>query len=171
MIENKNTSNWASSNSRIVVPCFLNKLPDRDDYRRLNLVQSEATLSTRRIISMSNSYEMMYILRPDLSEEQVGESINKYKNYLSENGADNIEIQVRGKRRLAYLIDKYLDGIYVQMNYQADGTQIAPLERRMRLSEDVIRYLSLKLKKRAAVVTENLEVSEPTTEIAEEQTA
>ena len=120
---------------------------------------------------MSNSYEMMYILRPDLSEEQVGESINKYKNYLSENGADNIEIQVRGKRRLAYLIDKYLDGIYVQMNYQADGTQIAPLERRRRLSEDVIRYLSLKLKKRAAVVTDNLEVSEPTTEIAEEQTA
>ena len=88
---------------------------------------------------MSNSYEMMYILRPDLSEEQVGESVDRYKNYLSENGAEELEIQVKGKRRLAYPVGKYLDGIYVQMNYQADGTQIAPLERMMRLSEDTIR--------------------------------
>lgn len=99
---------------------------------------------------MSNQYEMMYILRPDFSEEQVQEAVSKYQNYLSENGATDIEIQIRGKRRLAYPIGKYLDGIYVQMNYQADGTQIAPLERMMRLGEDVIRYLSLKLDKRAS---------------------
>lgn len=116
---------------------------------------------------MSSNYEMMYILRPDLSEDQVGESINKYKNYLSENGADNIEIQVKGKRRLAYPVGKYLDGIYVQMNYQADGTQIAPLERMMRLSEDVIRYLSLKLKKRTVAAAANSEESEPVAETAE----
>jgi small subunit ribosomal protein S6 len=106
---------------------------------------------------MSNNYEMMYILRPDLSEDQVGEAVNKYKDYLSENGAENFEIQVKGKRRLAYPIGKYLDGIYVQMNYQADGTQIAPLERMMRLGEEVIRYLTLKLKKRSAAEEEEEE--------------
>ncbi len=95
---------------------------------------------------MSN-YEMMYIVRPDLSEDRVEETIAKYKDYLSEQGADEIEVQIRGKRRLAYPIGKYLDGIYIQMNYKADGTQIAPLERMMRLSEDVIRYLTLKLKR------------------------
>lgn len=95
---------------------------------------------------MSN-YEMMYIVRPDLSEDRVEEAATKYKDYLSDNGAEEIEVQIRGKRRLAYPIGKYLDGIYIQMNYQADGTQIAPLERMMRLSEDVIRYLTLKLKR------------------------
>lgn len=104
---------------------------------------------------MSNSYELMYILRPDLSEDQVGESVNKYKNYLSDNGAEDMEVQVKGKRRLAYPVGKYLDGIYVQMNYQADGSQNAPLERMMRLSEDAIRYLTIKLKKRAIIAAQN----------------
>lgn len=104
---------------------------------------------------MSNNYEMMYILRPDLSEEQVKEAVGKYKDYLNENGADNLEIQVKGKRRLAYPVGKYLDGIYVQMNYQADGSQIASLERMMRLSEDTIRYLTLKPKKRAMIAAQN----------------
>lgn len=104
---------------------------------------------------MSNNYEMMYILRPDLSEDQVGEAVNRYKDYLNENGAANLEIQVKGKRRLAYPVGKYLDGIYVQLNYQADGTQVAPLERMMRLSEDTIRYLTLKPKKRAMIAAQN----------------
>ncbi len=115
---------------------------------------------------MSNSYEMMYILRPDLSEDQVGEAVDKYKNYLNENGAEELEIQVRGKRRLAYPVGKYLDGIYVQMNYRADGTQIAPLERMMRLSEDTIRYLTIKLKKRAIIAAQNAE-AQPIAETAE----
>lgn len=105
---------------------------------------------------MSNKYEMMYILRPDLAEEQVEETVNKYRDFLNENGADNLEIQVKGKRRLAYTVGKYLDGIYVQMNYQADGSQIAALERMMRLSEDTIRYLTIKPKKRAMVAAENV---------------
>lgn len=104
---------------------------------------------------MSNNYELMYILRPDLSEDQVGESVNKYKDYLTDNGAENLEVQVKGKRRLAYPVGKYLDGIYVQMNYQADGSQNAPLERMMRLSEDAIRYLTIKRKKRAMIAEQN----------------
>ena len=104
---------------------------------------------------MSNTYEMMYILRPDLSEDQVGESVAKYQNFLAERGAENLEVQIRGKRRLAYPVGKYLDGIYVQVNYEADGSQIAPLERMMRLSEDAIRYLTIKLKKRAIIAAQN----------------
>lgn len=112
-----------------------------------------------------NNYEMMYILRPDLSEEQVGNAITRYQTFISERGADNIQIQNRGKRRLAYHIKKYLDGIYIQMDYQADGTQIAPLERAMRLEEEVIRYLTIKLKKQsvtAAETTEEVETEEQT---------
>jgi small subunit ribosomal protein S6 len=94
---------------------------------------------------VSDKYEIMYILRPDLSDEQANEAIEKYKAIIEANGATDIEIQQRGKRRLAYLIGKNRDGIYVQVNYTSSGKEIAPLERAMRLSEDVIRYLSLKL--------------------------
>lgn len=89
-------------------------------------------------------YETMYILRSDLGEEQVEQAISKYQNLLREQGAEQIEIQHRGKRRLAYEINKQRDGIYVQMNYQGPGTLVAPLERAMRLSEEVMRYLTIK---------------------------
>ncbi|MEA5582878.1 30S ribosomal protein S6 [Nodularia harveyana UHCC-0300] len=93
---------------------------------------------------MSIVYETIYILRPDLGEEQVEQAITKYQNFLTEQGAENIEIQNRGKRRLAYEIKKHRDGIYVQMNYTGGGAAIAPMERAMRLSEEVIRYLTIK---------------------------
>jgi len=86
----------------------------------------------------------MYILRPDLGEEQVEQAVTKYQNFLKDQGADNIEIQNRGKRRLAYEIGKHRDGIYIQMNYTGAGSAVAPLERSMRLSEEVIRYLTIK---------------------------
>ncbi|NEO54168.1 MAG: 30S ribosomal protein S6 [Okeania sp. SIO3B5] len=89
-------------------------------------------------------YETMYILRPDLNEEQVEQEIAKYKDLLQEQGAYDIEIQHRGKRRLAYEIDDRREGTYIQMNYQGPPTQIAVLERAMRLSEEVIRYLTIK---------------------------
>ncbi len=93
---------------------------------------------------MQTVYETMYILRPDLGDEQVEQSVNKYQNLLQEQGAENIEIQNRGKRRLAYEIARQRDGIYIQMNYTGPGAAIAPLERAMRLSEEVIRYLTIK---------------------------
>ncbi len=93
---------------------------------------------------MQTVYETMYILRPDLGDEQVEQAVNKYQSLLQEQGAKEIEVQQRGKRRLAYEIQKQRDGIYIQMNYQAPPTVIAPLERAMRLSEEVIRYLTIK---------------------------
>ncbi|AHJ27618.1 30S ribosomal protein S6 [Nodularia spumigena CS-584] len=106
---------------------------------------------------MSTVYETIYILRPDLGEEQVEQAIAKYQGLLTEQGAENIEIQNRGKRRLAYEIKKHRDGIYVQMNYTGPGTAIAPMERAMRLSEEVIRYLTIKQDIPEATVEEEAE--------------
>lgn len=92
---------------------------------------------------MLDTYEMMYILRSDLGEELVDQAIAKYENLLREQGAEQIEIQHRGRRRLAYEIQRQREGIYIQMNYKAPGSHVAPVERAMRLSEDVIRYLTL----------------------------
>lgn len=91
-------------------------------------------------------YETMYILRPDMGEEQADLLIATYQNLLRENGGEILETQHRGKRRLAYEIGKYREGIYIQMNYQCDGKVIALLERTMGLSEEVIRYMTIKQK-------------------------
>ncbi|MGK7890186.1 MAG: 30S ribosomal protein S6 [Leptolyngbyaceae cyanobacterium] len=90
------------------------------------------------------SYETMYILRPDMSEDQTDQSITKYQTLLIDNGATEIETQHRGKRRLAYEIDRFREGVYIQMNYLAPGEAIKAMERTMRLAEDVIRYLTIK---------------------------
>jgi small subunit ribosomal protein S6 len=102
---------------------------------------------------VTQNYETMYILRSDLSEEQVEEIVNKYRNLLTEQKAEDLQIQNRGKRRLAYPIKNYNDGIYIQFNYKGDGKQVAPLEKMMRFSDEVIRYLTILRKKDEPTVT------------------
>lgn len=101
---------------------------------------------------MSNSqlYETMYILRPDMGEEQVDQAIQKYQSILTDNGCEMLETQHRGKRRLAYDIDKYREGVYIQLNYRGNGEAILQMERAMRLGEDVIRYLTIRQDEPAA---------------------
>jgi small subunit ribosomal protein S6 len=103
---------------------------------------------------MSTTYETMYILRPDLSDEIVDGLVTKYQDLIRESGGEIIETQHRGKRRLAYLIDKHRDGIYIQMDFTAPGSTVATMERAMRLSEEVIRYLTIKQDPTAATESE-----------------
>ncbi len=89
-------------------------------------------------------YETMYILRPDIAEDEVTNHINKYNSLLEKLGGKILDSQMRGKRRLAYQIAKHREGIYVQLSHQGDGQHIFKIEKAMRLSEDVIRYLTVK---------------------------
>ena len=89
-------------------------------------------------------YETMYILRPDIAEEEVTNHIDKYNKLLEEFGGTILDSQMRGKRRLAYQIAKHREGIYVQLSHKGDGQHIFKIEKAMRLSEDVIRYMTVK---------------------------
>ena len=89
-------------------------------------------------------YETMYILRPDIAEDEVTNHIDKYNKLLGEFGGTILDSQMRGKRRLAYQIAKHREGIYVQLSHQGDGQHIFKIEKAMRLSEDVIRYMTVK---------------------------
>jgi len=89
-------------------------------------------------------YETMYILRPDIAEDEVTNHIDKYNKLLTELGGKILDSQMRGKRRLAYQIAKHREGIYVQLSHQGDGQHISKIEKAMRLSEDVIRYMTVK---------------------------
>jgi len=89
-------------------------------------------------------YETMYILRPDIAEDEVANHITEYNKLLEEFGGNILDSQMRGKRRLAYPIAKHREGIYVQLSHQGDGQHIFKIEKAMRLSEDVIRYMTVK---------------------------
>ncbi len=89
-------------------------------------------------------YETMYILRPDIPEEEVESHLTKYSEILTKAGGEVLDNQMRGKRRLAYPIAKNKEGIYVQLSHKGDGQHVAVLEKSMRLSEDIIRYLTVK---------------------------
>ena len=89
-------------------------------------------------------YETMYILRPDIAEDEVTNHIDKYNKLLEEFGGTILDSQMRGKRRLAYPIAKHREGIYVQLSHQGDGQHIFKIEKAMRLSDDVIRYMTVK---------------------------
>jgi small subunit ribosomal protein S6 len=93
----------------------------------------------------------MYILRPDLPDQDADAAIAKYQDFLVQQGSEDITIQHRGRRRLAYDIKGHREGIYIQLNYRAIPATIESLERTMRLGDDVIRYMTVKLEPEAII--------------------
>lgn len=89
-------------------------------------------------------YELIYILKPDVSEDTNLNLVHSYRNLILEKGGQNVSIQHRGRRHLSYNVMHYYDGIYVQMNYQGNGRLVSLLEKNMRLNENVLRYLTVK---------------------------
>lgn len=113
------------------------------------------------------TYETMYILRPDLNDEVVDGAIGQFQAIVQEQGAEILETQHRGKRRLAYEIQNHREGIYIQMDYAGPGAVIAKLERAMRLSESVLRYLTVK----QGLVETETEGEEPAAAVAGDSAA
>ena len=114
----------------------------KDEQTLIALIYEPKTLS--ETISEQSYYETMYILRPDIAEDEVTSHIDKYNKLLKDFGGTILDSQMRGKRRLAYQIAKHREGIYVQLSHQGDGQHIFKIEKAMRLSEDVIRYMTVK---------------------------
>ncbi|CAH1220987.1 MULTISPECIES: 30S ribosomal protein S6 [Paenibacillus] len=85
-------------------------------------------------------YEVMYIIRPDIEQEAVQAAVEKFQGVIS-NGGEITKHDVQGKRRLAYEIKKFRDGVYVLVNFTAEPAVVTELERLMKISDEVIRYL------------------------------
>jgi small subunit ribosomal protein S6 len=85
-------------------------------------------------------YEVMYIIRPDIEQEVVQAAVDKFQGIIS-NGGEITKHEVQGKRRLAYEIKKFRDGVYVLVNFNAEPAVVTELERLMKISDEVIRYL------------------------------
>ncbi len=101
-----------------------------------------------------NQYETVFILTPVLSDDQMKEAVEKFKGILTKNGAEIINEELWGMKKLAYPIEKKSTGFYVLVEFKADPTVIKTLEVNYRRDERVIRYITIKNEKYAAQYAE-----------------
>jgi small subunit ribosomal protein S6 len=101
-----------------------------------------------------NQYETVFILTPVLSDVQMKEAAEKFKNLLVEAGAEIINEESWGLKKLAYAIEKKTSGFYQMIEFKAEPTVIAKFELQMRRDERVLRYLTVKNEKYAAAYAE-----------------
>ncbi len=101
-----------------------------------------------------NQYEIVCILSPVLSDEQMKEAVAKFKQILTDNGAEILNEEAWGLKKMAYAIDKKSTGFYCLVEFKAEPTVINTLETGYRRDEKVIRYMTVRLDKYAAAYAE-----------------
>lgn len=101
-----------------------------------------------------NQYETVFILTPVLSDAQMKEAVDKFKGILTNEGAEIINVENWGLKKLAYPIEKKSTGFYNLIEFKADPQVIDKLEVNFRRDEKVIRYLTVKNEKFAAQYAE-----------------
>ena len=101
-----------------------------------------------------NKYETVFILTPVLSDDQMKEAVAKFKTVLTDNGAEIVNEEIWGLKKMAYAIQKKSTGFYNLFEFKAEPTVIAKLETAFRRDEKVIRFITVKLDKYAAAYAE-----------------
>ena len=99
---------------------------------------------------MLNHYETVFITTPVLSEQQIKEAVEKFKNTITDNGGTIEHEEAWGLRKLAYPIQKKSTGFYQLLEFNADPSVIAKLEINFRRDERIIRFLTFRMDKYAA---------------------
>jgi small subunit ribosomal protein S6 len=92
-------------------------------------------------------YETVFVLNPELTEEDVEANVQSFVQLLESKGAEIIRIDRGGKRRLAYVMRKQRYGYYTLIHFRATPEPLPELERMYRLSERVLRYLTIRFEK------------------------
>jgi small subunit ribosomal protein S6 len=93
---------------------------------------------------MQRAYEVMFIVRPDLTEEDLDKLVSTLQNHATSAGATVKNAEKMGKRRLAYDVKKFSEGNYVLFTLEADGKSVHELERRLRVAEQVIKFITVR---------------------------
>ncbi|ERK38293.1 ribosomal protein S6 [Segatella baroniae F0067] len=101
-----------------------------------------------------NQYETVFILTPVLSDEQMKETVAKFKKLLTDNGAEILNEEAWGLKKMAYAIDKKSTGFYTLLEFKAEPTIVNTLETGYRRDEKVIRYMTVRLDKYAVQYAE-----------------
>ena len=98
---------------------------------------------------MMNQYETVFIMPPVLSDQQMKETVEKFKGVLTANGAEIVNDENWGLKKMAYAIQKKSTGFYQLLEFKAEPEAVAKLETAYRRDERVIRFITVKLDKYA----------------------
>ena len=94
---------------------------------------------------MPRVYEVMFIVRPDVAEEDADKLIAGFSATVTGGGGVVKSVEKMGRRKLAYLVRKFNDGNYVLLTIEADGPVVLELERRLRVTEPVIKFITVRI--------------------------
>src|SRR6058998_428094 len=94
---------------------------------------------------MNRTYELMFIVRPDMAEEDQDKLISTLESAVSSSGGNVKNVEKMGKRRLAYMVRRFHEGIYILLTVEGTGALIHELERRLRVTEPVIKFLTVRI--------------------------
>lgn len=94
---------------------------------------------------MNRTYELMFIVRPDMTDEDLDKLVSTLQSAVPASGGTVKSVEKMGKRRLAYTVRRFNDGIYVLMVVEGGGPVIHELERRLRVTEPVIKFLTVRI--------------------------
>ena len=93
---------------------------------------------------MTRTYEVMFIVRPDLEEADLEKLVEGFSAVVTNGGGEIKQVEKLGRRRLAYTVRKFQDGFYILLHISADGPLVAELERRLRVTEQVIKFITVR---------------------------
>jgi small subunit ribosomal protein S6 len=94
---------------------------------------------------MNRTYELMFIVRPDLTDEDVDKVISTVDTQITSAGGTVKNVERMGKRRLAYLVRNFADGLYILFTIEGPGSVIHETERRLRVTEPVIKFITVRV--------------------------
>jgi small subunit ribosomal protein S6 len=94
---------------------------------------------------MNRTYEIMFIVRPDVEEAEMDKLIETFSGYITDGGGSITSTEKMGRRRLAYTVKKFNDGFYVLLIVEAPASLISEIERRLRVSEPVIKFITVRM--------------------------
>ncbi len=92
---------------------------------------------------MNRSYEVMFIVRPDMVDEDLNKLISTLESSVT-SGGGTTKSEVWGKRRLAYKVAKFNEGIFVLFMMEGPGALVHEVERRLRVTEQVIKFITVR---------------------------
>jgi small subunit ribosomal protein S6 len=93
---------------------------------------------------MNRSYEIMFIVRPDIEEADIDKIIETFSGYITQGGGTVKQTEKMGRRRLAYTVRKFNDGFYVLLIVDSPASLVHEIERRLRVSEQVIKFITVR---------------------------
>ena len=97
-------------------------------------------------MSQTVKYEILYIIRPDLNDDVKKELVERFDSIIKDNGSEIVESKDWAKRRLAYEINDYKEGIYHLINVEAsDAKAIDEFDRLARINRDILRHMIIKV--------------------------